>query len=77
MKWYSVKKYIPQTSIELLIRAVSIEEYERYFIASTELIDDLGLLANWYMANGAHHDIELHKYRVTHFAIIDPVEIEQ
>ena len=74
MKWHCIKKYIPQTGTEMLIRATCIEEYERYFIASLELHDDRELLVNWDMANGAHHDLIFEKYTVTHFCPLSPVE---
>lgn len=77
MKWYCNKKYIPQTGSEMLIRTICIEEYERYFIATLELHDGRELLVNWDMANGAHHDLKLEKYTVTHFCTLDPVEIEE
>ena len=76
MKWYSIKKYIPPTCAETLIRAIHDDDYERYFIASLEIYDDRDLLINWDMANGAIHDIDFSTYKVTHFAVIDPVQIE-
>lgn len=74
MKWYCIKKYMPQTGSDMLIRSYCIEQYERYFIASLELHDSREKLVNWNMANGAHHDIDIEKYHVTHFCPIDPAE---
>lgn len=74
MKWYCIKKYIPQTGAEMLIRSICIEEYERYFIASLELHDSREELVNWIVSNGAHHDLDFSKYSVTHFCPLSPVE---
>lgn len=76
MKWLSIKKYHPPTGVNLILRTEHKDEYERYFIASAELLDGLESLTYWDMANGAHHDIELEDYRVTHFCVPSPVEID-
>lgn len=77
MKWYCIKKYIPQTGAEMLIRTSFIERYERYFIASLEFNDSRVELYNWILSNGAHHDLNFEKYKVTHFCPISPVEDER
>lgn len=76
MKWYSLKKYAPLLSAELLIRCVEASGYTRYFVCSAEYQDDLHFLENWDYCNGAHHDLDKTDYTVTHFCIPDPVELE-
>ncbi len=76
MKWLSIKKYHPPTSTDLLVRAEHKDEYERYFVASAELLDGLESLIYWEMSNGAHHDLNLEDYKVTHFCVPSPVKIE-
>lgn len=80
MKWYSIKKFTPPTSQDLILRIVKNPDsytYERYIIASCELLyDDMSNVSWWELSNGCQIDIELHDYYVTHFAIIDPIEIE-
>ncbi len=74
MKWYCIKKYVPQTGTEMLIRAIDIDEYDRYFIATLGSHDNRELLVNWDMANGAHHNLPFEKYTVTHFCPLSPIE---
>jgi hypothetical protein len=74
MKWHCIKKYVPQTGVEMLIRTNHLHDYERYFIATLELHDSRNLLVSWDMANGAHHDINFEEYTVTHFCPLSPVE---
>jgi len=76
MNWYCIKKYIPQSSTEMLIRSINKDEYERYFIASIELLDSRECLFNWDMANGAHHNFNPEQYKVTHFCPFAPIEDE-
>lgn len=78
MKWLSIKKFLPPTGQDLILR---IERkpgcdyiYDRYIIASLEaLLDELDNPSSWYLSNGALYD----DYIVTHFAIIDAVEKER
>ena len=76
MKWYSVKKHKVPSGVELLVRAQSTGSYERYFIAILEDSEEFSALSNWDMCNTASHDIDFEHYAVTHFCILDPVEIE-
>lgn len=77
MKWYCIKKYIPNTGSGMLIRANSRDYYERYFIATLEFNEERDKLVNWEMANGAHHGVdEFDDYTVTHFCPLLPVEDE-
>lgn len=76
MKWLSIKKFHPPTGVDLLVRAEHKDEYERYFIVSAELLDGLESLSFWNMSNGAHHDIDPEDYKVTHFCVPEPVQIE-
>ncbi|HLX54200.1 MAG TPA: hypothetical protein VKR58_09670 [Aquella sp.] len=80
MKWYSVKKYTPPSDCTYIIRVElpsSNINYEQYLIANREVLGEVDSLSSWIV-----HDIALdsseqwQEYKVTHFAIIDPVEIE-
>jgi len=80
MKWFSTKEYLPPNGVDLLLRIERRPEhdyiYERYIIASLEhYTDDIQNTARWELSNGAYMDISMAEYRVTHFALIDPVEI--
>lgn len=86
MKWYSIKKYHPSIGCELLIRAVKHSNitavdlvcYEKYFVAELECIyEGIEDIRNWYLSNGAIADSRDGEYKVTHFAVLDPVEIEE
>jgi len=74
MKWYCIKKYVPQTGTEMLIWANHRDEYERYFIATLEFHNSKDFLVSWDMANGARHDLNFEEYTVTHFCPLSPVE---
>lgn len=76
MKWYCNKNYVPQTGVDMLIRAKHPEGYERYFVACTEYYLGREKLNNWEMTNGAYHDIDFSLYEVTHFMPFDPVLVE-
>ncbi len=80
MKWKSIKKYLPPTGCDLFIRALNKNidfNYERYFSARAEDLNEIHLLENWDMCNEALHlDIQLDRYEVTHFCIPDAIEIE-
>jgi len=80
MKWFSIKTFTPPTGQDLLLRIEKKAQYscryERYIIASMETIeDDLDSILNWEPSNGVSFDIKLEEYNVTHFSIIDPVEM--
>lgn len=81
MRWYSVKSYWPPTCQYVFIRAINNKVtdplYDRHFIAMVENLKDVRKLTSWEMANGQVFDIDLSIYLVTHFAIIEPVEIEE
>lgn len=81
MKWCSVKKYTPPACTYVFIRAVTCQEndtYDRYFVGMIEDFGSIENLGDWEMANGQELiDIEADLYSVTHFAIIDPIEIEE
>lgn len=75
MKWYSVNKYIPPSCTDHLIRAFN-GEYERYFIASLETFENRNELLTWELSNDVSCGLDLSKYKVTHFCILDAVENE-
>ena len=75
MKWYSIKKYIPQKETELLIRAKCLDGHERYFIAILVFLEDFEKLTSWEVQGS--YDLRLNEYTVTHFCVLDPVEIEE
>lgn len=78
MKWYSIKKYDPPTCTTLLLRIViDSKEYERYVVASCENLNKKEMPSEWEMANGALPSIDLALYRITHFAIPEPIEAEE
>lgn len=76
MRWYCINKYIPPTSTYHLVRAFN-GEYERYFIAALETFENRNELLTWELSNDASCVLDLSKYKVTHFCIIEPVEIEE
>ncbi len=81
MKWLSINKFTPPTGADLILRIERKSEYDyvydRYITASAECLhEDMENPLNWEMSNGAHYDIDLDEYTVTHFAIIDAVERE-
>ncbi len=78
MRWYSVDKFLPAAGNDVFIRAVRIDgSYERHFVG---MIDDFNGIENlnaWELCNFDNLiDIDVDKYIVTHFAIIEPIEIE-
>ncbi len=83
MKWLSLNRYIPPSCENVFIRAVlttSNEEhiYDRFFVARIEDFREIYNLEKWEMANGQDLiDIEPDMYVVTHFALIDPIEVEE
>lgn len=82
MKWYSVKKYTPPACENVFIRAITTDvigcTYDRYFVAMLENFRGITKLNQWEPANGQDFgEIDMYEYTVTHFATIDPVEIEE
>jgi hypothetical protein len=83
MIWNSLNRYIPPSCENVFIRAVLVntdEEhiYDRFFVAKIEDFRKVYDLEEWEMANGeVVLDIDLSMYVVTHFAVIDPVEVEE
>ncbi len=80
MKWYSLNKHIPPAYTYLFIRAITKSSgylYDRNFVGMIENIEDARKLNAWEMANGQNYSIVPDDYEVTHFCIIDPVEIEE
>lgn len=79
MKWLSIKKFTPPSCTNLFIRAVkSDSQYDRHFVGMIEEFLQIKDLRSWEMANGQELiDINPIDYKVTHFAIIDSVEIEE
>lgn len=77
MRWYSIKKFIPATGREYLIRCESFDNYERYFIATIEFLDSIECFVNWDLSNDCHVGIDRKSYTVTHFCDIEPTEIEK
>jgi len=77
MKWYSIKKYRPPTGNFIFIRIeLGSGQYDRNIVAMCEDLNEVKNAAAWeVMANDAL-DIDLSLYKVTHFCIPDPVEIE-
>ena len=76
MKWYSIKKYNPPAGFELILR-IEKNKYERYIIAILETYAyDIKVICNWKLANDMISGLDLDAYQITHFAIPDPVELE-
>lgn len=77
MKWYSIKKFTPPTCSDLLLRIMhKNREYERFVIGMSENLNAFEDLSTWeYMINS--FDFNLNDYYITHFCILDPVEIEE
>jgi len=79
MKWFSIKKFKPPTSTEMLVRMERLSghySFERYVIASLEMYhEDNTKMNDWILAYDLHTDLDLGLYSVTHFALIDPVEL--
>lgn len=80
MKWYSLNKYHPPTGHYLLIRIQKKESeqylYDRHFIASIEDLSGGVKDTNSWEFTCQILDIDLNRYEVTHFCILEPVEIE-
>ncbi len=80
MKWYSVKKYTPPSCTNVLIRATNnfLGLYDRYFVAMIEDFSTIKDLDAWELANYIDgSDMDITRYEVTHFCILDPIEIEE
>ncbi len=80
MKWLSIKKYLPPSGTYVFVRAVNTlfnSEYCRHFVCMTEDYTRMECLDDWQAELGFNNDdINPKTYRVTHFAIIDAVEID-
>lgn len=79
MKWYSVKKYIPSTDFYYLINAsnhASSTGTSFYAFAHAVHINNSENIYSWDILFSDSVD-DLDDFEVTHFAIIEPVEIEQ
>ena len=80
MKWYSIKRFTPPSGINLFVRAVYNDPdfiSARYFVGMIEIYEDIQSLSEWLLANGEQHqEINVAHYKITHFAVIDPVEID-
>lgn len=78
MKWLSIDKYLPNGSEIVFIRAqYKLDHYERYFVGSIDVLENIKDLVAWELYPAKYLDIKLQDYYVTHFAQIDPVEIEE
>ncbi len=77
MRWFSVDKYIPPACTYVLIRAIN-DSYDRYYIAMIENLNRIKELSEWVFANDQDFDsINFENYKVTHFCVLDPIEIEE
>lgn len=75
MKWYDINNYKPPTGTELLLR-IENDIWERYITASCEDLQSRCELKTWEFS-GALYDFDLNDYKITHFSILDPVEISE
>ncbi len=68
MKWYSVKKYEPSNENYIIIRKKSIQN------------GSIDVLIGQY-TGGDYRDMDddviAHPWKVTHFCLLDPIEIEE
>lgn len=67
MRWYSVKKYRPTADVVYFVSYVSAMENQR--VDFSYFID-----GEWFSIKSGKFDREC---TITHFAIIEPVEIEE
>jgi hypothetical protein len=74
MRWYNIKKYDPVCCVEMLIRAFN-GHYEWHLMAMCENVLNKESLEEWEFRTKPY--IDLTKYKVTHFCLIDPIEIEE
>lgn len=80
MKWYSMKKHVPPTGQDLLLRLMKGGEeeslYEVYSIGRLEMYGtDNSDVKLWDVDKIDHRDL-IPGFYVSHFALIDPVEVE-
>lgn len=73
MKWYSVKKYFPPISTDCLI----FTENNVFFVAFLENKDIPDIWIHDYYCEDCKQSKYEKIFGVTHFALIDPVEIEE
>lgn len=72
MKWYSVKKYIPATYNEVICRVTDNDGGEQILSAYYS-----HRRKEWYFNSRPTISVKKkHQYTVTHFSVIDPIEIE-
>jgi len=72
MKWYSIKKFSPQISTDYLI----FTENNHRYVARLESKDTPDVWSHDYHCGECQNSAYQKIYGVTHFAIIEPVEIE-
>jgi hypothetical protein len=70
MKWYSVKKHLPPLYMPVICRVLDCEYGETIIMGSYALDCD-----RWDF--NQEPLVENYRYTVTHFAIPDPVEIDE
>ena len=82
MKWLSIKKFVPPTGQELLIRIQKNKEaqfmYEKYLIGTLESYGksvNINNIQFWHLSNNSINS-DYDDFHVTHFASLDAVEIE-
>ncbi len=77
MKWYSIKTHVPPACTNVFIRAISCElNFDRHLVGSIDDFSCIENLIDWELANCDLFGCILQDYKVTHFAIIEPVGIE-
>ena len=74
MEWYSIKKYTPPSCTQVFIRAIN-GEYDRYFVGIIENFNLIAHLIEWELEGD--YSIDYTEWKVTHFAIINPLEIQE
>ncbi len=73
MKWYSVKKYTPHVSTDCLI----FTENNHTYVARLESKDTPDIWIHDYHCDECENSSHEKIFGVTHFALIEPVEIEE
>ncbi len=81
MKWYSVKKYEPKSLMPYIVMADIGEDNPIYFTAEWVGYEwDLEIMEKICIHDGPNNCIDVvgnNSFKITHFAIPDPVEIEE
>ena len=77
MKWYSIKEHTPPAGTDVIVRIIKEGGfiYDRFFIAMTEDFATIEDFATWDLSGVTLDYIDTKKYKVTHFALIEPVPI--